>query len=327
MAARIGFGLGTLLALLAVASAARDYAREERLALDPVRIALHNKNASSTWVAGENEFFKGMTFEDAKRLLGTRMPTDGSARDGEPTKTFDHIKDEDVPAAFDARAQWPNFIHPIRNQEMCGSCWAFGAVEALSDRFAIASNGSVNVILSPQDLVSCDELSLGCSGGLVNLAWRYLTKVGAVTDSCFPYTSGHGNVPPCPFPRWKECQGAPDANYFKYKTKNYYRLSTVADIQKAIMTGGPVEARFLVYQSFMTYRSGVYQRNWWDISDLIGGGHAVKIVGWGTESGVDYWLIANSWGPIWGLDGYFKIKRGVNECFIEETVYGGDPDL
>jgi len=75
----------------------------------------------------------------------------------------------------------------------------------------------------------------------------------------------------------------------------------------------------------MSYKSGVYTKHFWEL--LPEGGHAVKIVGWGTDSGTAYWLVANSWGTTWGLDGFFKIKRGTNECGIEQSgpPYAGLP--
>jgi len=75
----------------------------------------------------------------------------------------------------------------------------------------------------------------------------------------------------------------------------------------------------------MSYKSGVYQKHWWEL--FPEGGHAVKIVGWGTEECKDYWLVANSWDTTWGDDGYFKIKRGSNECGIERMgpPYAGLP--
>lgn len=56
------------------------------------------------------------------------------------------------------------------------------------------------------------------------------------------------------------------------------------------------------------------------------GGHAVKIIGWGTDdaSGDDYWLVANSWNPSWGEGGLFRILRGVNECGIEGNIVAGE---
>jgi len=65
-----------------------------------------------------------------------------------------------------------------------------------------------------------------------------------------------------------------------------------------------METAFTVYSDFMNYESGVYHH----VSGSVEGGHAIKILGWGNESGMDYWLCANSWGPDWGLDGFFKIK-------------------
>lgn len=105
--------------------------------------------------------------------------------------------DVNAPASFDARDQWPTCVHEIRDQQHCGSCWAFGASEALSDRLCIYSDGKEDVVLSPQDLVSCDKGDMGCNGGWIQNAWSYLEKTGIVSDACYPYTSGDGNSGTC----------------------------------------------------------------------------------------------------------------------------------
>jgi len=85
------------------------------------------------------------------------------------------------------------------------------------------------------------------------------------------------------------------------------------------MTNGPVEVLFFVYDDFRTYKSGVYKHT----GGGLGGGHAVKMLGWGVENGEPYWLCANSWGYEWGDGGFFKILRGVNECDIEHEITFG----
>jgi len=57
------------------------------------------------------------------------------------------------------------------------------------------------------------------------------------------------------------------------------------------------------------------------------GGHAVKVLGYGVENGVKYWLCANSWNEEWGDQGYFKILRGNDECGIESEGVAGLPDI
>ena len=58
----------------------------------------------------------------------------------------------------------------------------------------------------------------------------------------------------------------------------------------------------------------------------------MKIIGWGEEPGnettpaLDYWLVVNAWSEEWGDGGLFKIRRGNNECGIEEKVAAGEPD-
>lgn len=96
------------------------------------------------------------------------------------------------------------------------------------------------------------------------------------------------------------------------------------EIQTEIMTNGPVEAHMDVFEDFYSYKSGVYQHT----TGKNVGGHAIKILGWGTENGVPYWLVANSWGSDWAdLDGFYKILRGSNHCKIEAYIYGGTPHV
>ena len=80
-----------------------------------------------------------------------------------------------------------------------------------------------------------------------------------------------------------------------------------------------METSFTVYSDFMNYKSGIYQHK----SGTQEGGHAVKILGWGTESGLNYWICANSWGTSWGESGYFRIAFG--ECGIDSAAYGCHP--
>jgi cathepsin B len=272
------------------------------------RINTHIKS----WEAGVNAFFHNWTMSDAKKLLGTVL--DHEFMHELPEKTDYPVMD--VPDSFDSRTNWPNLIHPIRDQQRCGSCWAFAASEVLSDRFAISTK-KASPVLSPQDLVSCDSTDMGCQGGFLPKAWAYLKDTGIVTDTCEPYTSGSGSSGTC----LKKCSdGEP---YKKYKAKDAYQVKGVANIQKEIMQNGPVEVAFKVYGDFMKYKSGVYHKAWWEF--VPKGGHAVKMIGWGTENGQDYWLVANSWNTNWGDQGFFKIRRGHDECGIESQVFAGHP--
>jgi len=96
-------------------------------------------------------------------------------------------------------------------------------------------------------------------------------------------------------------------------------VSGVDQIMTEIATNGPVYASFTVFSDFLQYSSGVYVHK----TGTELGGHAVKIYGYGTENGVDYWLVANSWNNYWGDNGSFKIIRGKDECGIESDIVGG----
>jgi len=132
--------------------------------------------ANGGWIAERNARFEGMTMDEARQLLGA-VPFPA------PKHKIDTIPLRDVPDTFDARKQWPNCIHVIRDQGQCGSCWAFGATESLEDRLCIITNGAQNVQLSEQTMVSCDTSDYGCQGGYLQNAWAFLEKTGVTLES------------------------------------------------------------------------------------------------------------------------------------------------
>lgn len=111
------------------------------------------------------------------------------------------------------------------------------------------------------------------------------------------------------------------------KASSAYAVGPPGDtgaMQRELITHGPFEVGFEVFSDFHSYTTGVSSRTL--SATGPGGGHAVKVIGWGEmsvgSSGVmeKYWLIANSWTTDWG---FFKIRRGTNECGIEATSAAG----
>ncbi|KAE8699987.1 Cathepsin B [Hibiscus syriacus] len=148
---------------------------------------------------------------------------------------------------------------------------------------------------------------------------------------CDPYFDDIGcSHPGCKpaFPTPKYVKKCVNGNLLWTQSKHYsvgaYRInSNPADIMEEIYRNGPVEFSFTVYEDFAHYKLGVYKH----VTGSIMGGHAVKLIGWGTsDDGEDYWLLANQWNIGWGDDGYFKSIRGVDQCGIEADVVAESAD-
>eukprot|EP01132_Coremiostelium_polycephalum_P004155 gene4155-5200_t len=305
----------------------------------------HDQNLS--WKAKKNSKFSKMTVADAMSLLGTHKLLDVPVSDTEDDDSNEnygaHISLKQspstvnsIPTHFDSRTYWPGCVHEIRNQGHCGSCWAFAASEVLSDRFCVATNGSVDVVLSPQSLVSCDTYkNRGCNGGFPSATWEYLVAVGIPEELCFPYNSADGIPPFCK----KTCaNGAPYRTY-RARKGTARKYNSVAAMQAEIMAHGPIQGSISVYRDLMSYSSGVYTRK----SNQYMGGHAIKIVGWGHDDQyrMDYWIVANSWGQdcfhtskycypsrvrVFNLgETLFLHSQGQNYVFINPSLYGSLP--
>nr|BAF43801.1 Longipain [Haemaphysalis longicornis] len=295
---------------------------------------------NTTWQAGRNLGYEDPRY--VRTLLGVH-PNNHKYRLPEIEIDTSNVQ---IPDHFDSRHRWHDCptIREIRDQGSCGSCWAFGAVEAMSDRHCIHSGAKNIVHLAADDVLSCCmSCGSGCNGGFPGAAWSYWVHKGIVTggnydsdEGCMPYPIKacdhhvNGTLGPCdksipPTPRCvRMCRKGYNVDFADdkhYGKKSYSVPSNVTQIQVEIMTNGPVEADFTVYADFPLYKSGVYQRH----TDQALGGHAIRLLGWGVEKGVPYWLAANSWNTEWGDKGFFKILRGSDECGIEDDVVAGIP--
>jgi cathepsin B len=320
----------------------------EAESLNGQRLVDYINENQDLWTARLNAKFNAMDDDVKRGMMGVKHVGNSAKAMQKLGKT--RFLDIQLPQNFDARQNWPNCqsIGAIRDQSSCGSCWAFGAVEAMSDRICIASGGKIQVSLSADDLLSCcTACGFGCEGGEPEEAWHFWVDKGIVTGSnytqqqgCKPYPfppcehhSPKTHFQPCkhdlyPTPKCEQkCQATYTTRAYgedKYYGKTSYAVhQSVQAIQNELYTNGPIEITFNVYADFLNYVGGIYFHR----AGGFMGGHAVKLVGWGVENGVDYWLVANSWNRDFGEDGLFRIVRGKNECGIESGGVAGVADL
>ena len=153
----------------------------------------------------------------------------------------------------------------------------------------------------------------GCQGGNHLTQWIAQAEPGGgrVARWADPYNGNGNDVNAC---------GTVDAKAIKFSvTKgSVYKIpvGAVETMKTQIYAGGSIGAGCDVYKDLSAYSGGVYIKS----SDDYTGAHAVALVGWGTDGGVDYWHLANSWGKGWGESGYGRIRRGTNEVKIENEV-------
>lgn len=210
----------------------------------------------------------------------------------------------DVPAQLDWRNNLgSDWTTPVRDQGGCGSCWAFGACAAFESRYGIARNDPfIRLDLSEQFMVSCSSGS--CAGYSVSGTMQFLEATGTTDEDCFHYAA-----------RDLPCESACsdwESRIEKIVDWSYVR-SDPQEIMEALQSG-PVTAAYTVYDDFFSYSGGVYEHVWGGAA----GGHMVSICGYDSENDPPYWICKNSWGPSWGMQGWFYIAWG--ECGIDDQV-------
>lgn len=202
--------------------------------------------------------------------------------------------------------------------------------------------------------------SAACEGASLFTAAEVLYTDGVPSEECFPAKGSVGmgsyDVSSTPVENPSElpyCHTLETMDFDtcidqktaakKYRAKTAYNVGdplkdSLDELEHAIMyeiyKRGPIPTGFMVFSDFMDSFDGKTVYTHMDKSSYSNGGHAVKMVGWGDDgvdslgnTGIPYWILQNSWGSEWGEGGFFKFKRKIPECQMEQNAMGMLPDF
>jgi len=186
-----------------------------------------------------------------------------------------------------------NWMTPIRDQQACGSCWAFGAVGQVEAVIKINTNQpTLDIDLAEQTLVTDGCRWCGdCCGGWHYFALHYIMNDGIPAETDDPYTHSNG---PC---------DKKDSDL--YKIQSYTRITWESQDEYAIkgaLQNHPLSTMVEVDNAFHAYVSGIYSYQGPSL-----GQHVIVLVGW--DDSQNAWKLKNSWGEDWGINGYMWAVR------------------
>lgn len=254
-------------------------------------IVQHNLDETQNFTMGINQF-TDLTADEFKRTVVSTPLAVGAFG----CKSFSG-SGTGLPSSIDWRQQ--GAVTSVKDQGQCGSCWTFSATGAIEGAWAIAKGKLVD--LSEQELVDCatgrNYGSHGCNGGQMDGAFKFVIENGQCALSAYPYTSGVTKT-------GGTCQKTCSAVAHISSCSDVKSLDQIS-LQNAVAHQPVAIAIEADTRYFQSYSSGVLTSS--DCGTNLD--HGVLIVGYGTENGIDYWLVKNSWGTSWGLQGYVKIAR------------------
>jgi cysteine peptidase B len=269
------------------------------------RIFTHSLHEAARWQASNPRATFGVTrFSDwtedefkAKRL--NLRPTNRSA----VPDIYSAAEVAASPASVDWRTK--GAVTPVKDQGDCGGCWAFASAANIESAWQIAGNSLTS--LSEQELLDCVDYfpCMGCNGGEMSCAFTYLSESqhgNMATEASYPYVAGpHSKTGSCK--AGSSSRGATISGSKDLPTNE-------AQMATHLAANGPIAIGAYAVP-WKQYKSGILTS--------CGSGpvdHAIVVVGYGTDSGTDYWTIKNSWGTSFGEGGYIRVEKGTNLCKV-----------
>ena len=231
-----------------------------------------------------------------------------------------------LPLSFDSSKN--PLSTPVMNQGGCGSCFAVSTATAISDVFSFGIPLSFNPSLSPMYILSSinNNSNICNDGGNPYNVLEIIKKNGIATNMCVSYEGcSYEN---CDIPSPGCCNNKID--HYLYFVSNIRVETDIELIKQHIYKYGCAISGFPVYKNFHDIDGNkIYINTDTNPNSKPDGFHAICVIGWGTENGINYWICRNSWGNSWGNNGYIKYamySKGINEINALEKIYTTDDD-
>ncbi len=283
--------------------------------LSSLQNILHQTRAA--WVAGHNPLLE-LTPDERLRRLGAVPPEGVSGLGARERRASEAQASVVISAALPVAVDWRafnghNYISCVKDQGGCGSCVAFGTAATIDGAMRVidgaplwTTKGNTLQDVSEAQLYYCSKTTSDqhncATGWWPDSALAYAESTGLAPASCFPYTAGD-----------QPCNLCKDWNKMLTKVAKTSKFTSSNDMKQWLATKGPLITCFTVYDDFFAYQSGVYTRH----NNTVAGGHCVCCIGYSNT--LNAWLCKNSWGPTWGIGGYFWI--GYGQCGIDAEMW------
>jgi len=268
------------------------------------KVEEHNRRYRAgkvTYSLAMNKFADLMPEEMIAMINGYRNISQGHRR-FPPRAIYRRHRNIRIPDEIDWRDE--GYVTPVKNQGQCGSCWAFATTGAMEGQ-VFATTGRL-ISLSAQNLVDCasgQPIGTGCEGNNFPAAYEYMKNYGVESWDDYPYTAQDGR---CNF----------DAGKSVIKATGYVQIDQGDEdaLTEAIAEKGPISVAVDASQ-FSLYKDGVFDNSDCSSTQL---NHGILAVGYGTsDDGDEYYIVKNSWGEDWGIEGYILMSRNRdNQCGI-----------